>query len=343
MAGLPPQLIGQSPAFLATLDRVSQSASLDRSMLVIGERGTGKELIASRLHFLSPRWDKTYLTVNCAALSEELLDSELFGHEAGAFTGASKRRLGRFERADGGTLFLDEIATASHRVQEKLLRVIEYGQFERLGGDQTLTVDVRVIGATNVDLPAAVKAGKFRADLLDRLAFDVVTLPPLRVRKADIAPLAESFGRKMATELGAQSFPGFDPQIMAFMMEHDWPGNVRELKNVAERAVGLSILDDNSFDGPISEITLDPFATPWRPQTDAGASGGENGADQDSSSSPALTVGETDFYKRVHSYELGLLKAALDQHNNHQGKAAEYLGLTYHAFRGLLRKHSLKK
>lgn len=342
MAGLPPQLIGQSPAFLATLDRVSQSASLDRSMLVIGERGTGKELIASRLHFLSPRWDKTYLTVNCAALSEELLDSELFGHEAGAFTGASKRRLGRFERADGGTLFLDEIATASHRVQEKLLRVIEYGQFERLGGDQTLTVDVRVIGATNVDLPAAVKAGKFRADLLDRLAFDVVTLPPLRVRKADIAPLADSFGRKMATELGAQSFPGFDPQIMAFMMEHNWPGNVRELKNVAERAVGLSILDDNSFDGPISDITLDPFATPWRPQAGAGDSGAAT-EEHSSADAPAPSIGETDFYKRVHHYELGLLKAALARHHNHQGKAADDLGLTYHAFRGLLRKHGLKK
>lgn len=339
MAGLPPQLIGQSPAFLATLDRVSQSAALDRSMLVIGERGTGKELIASRLHFLSPRWDKTYLTLNCAALSEELLDSELFGHEAGAFTGATKRRLGRFERADGGTLFLDEIATASQRVQEKLLRVIEYGEFERLGGDQTITVDVRVIGATNVDLPAAVKRGEFRADLLDRLAFDVVTLPPLRVRKADIAPLAESFGRKMAAELGAESFPGFAPQIMAFMMEHDWPGNVRELKNVAERSVGLSIRDDNTFAGPISEITLDPFATPWRP--DDGTPAGPAAPEVKAEAAPVIEG--ADFYKRVHAYELGLVREALARNENHQGKAAEYLGLTYHAFRGLLRKHGLKK
>ena len=306
-------------------------------MLVVGERGTGKELIAARLHFLSPRWDKTYLAVNCAALNDELLDSELFGHEAGAFTGASKRRAGRFERADGGTLFLDEIATASARVQEKLLRVIEYGQFERLGGDQTITVDVRVIGATNVDLPTAVKAGDFRADLLDRLAFDVITLPPLRARRADIIPLAESFGRRMAAEIGADSFPGFAPDILAFMTEHDWPGNVRELKNVAERATGMAILDDNTFDGPISDITLDPFATPWRP-------GGPR-ADKAADPAPQVQTAPdgTDFHERVNAYELSLVKDALSQSGNHQGKAADYLGLTYHSFRGLLRKHGLKK
>ncbi len=339
MAALPPQLIGSSPAFLATLDRVSQSAALDRSMLVVGERGTGKELIAARLHFLSPRWDKTYLAVNCAALNDELLDSELFGHEAGAFTGASKRRAGRFERADGGTLFLDEIATASARVQEKLLRVIEYGEFERLGGDTTLTVDVRVIGATNVDLPAAVKAGDFRADLLDRLAFDVITLPPLRARRADIIPLAESFGRKMALEMGAESFPGFSPDILEFMTAHDWPGNVRELKNVSERAVGMAILDDNSFDGPVNDITLDPFATPWRP-------GGEQTAsDSPQKAAPAVPADmqNQDFYARVNAYELSLVTDALSRAGNHQGRAAKSLGLTYHSFRGLLRKHGLKK
>ncbi len=336
MTAIPPQLIGSSPAFLATLDRVSHSAALDRSMLVVGERGTGKELIAARLHFLSPRWDKTYLAVNCAALNDDLLDSELFGHEAGAFTGASKRRAGRFERADSGTLFLDEIATASPRVQEKLLRVIEYGQFERLGGDQTLTVDVRVIGATNVDLPAAVKAGEFRADLLDRLAFDVITLPPLRARKADIIPLAESFGRRMAAEIGADSFPGFSPDILAFMTGHDWPGNVRELKNVAERATGMAILDDNTFDGPISDITLDPFAAPWRP-------GGETPAQDVPQAAKTPAAEGTDFYKRVNAYELSLVTDALARSGNHQGKAADYLGLTYHSFRGLLRKHGLKK
>ncbi|MEE9347576.1 MAG: phage shock protein operon transcriptional activator [Robiginitomaculum sp.] len=340
MSALPPQLIGTSPAFLATMDRVSHSAALGRSMLVVGERGTGKELIAARLHFLSPRWDKTYLTLNCAALSEELLDSELFGHEAGAFTGASKRRLGRFERADGGTLFLDEIATASTRVQEKLLRIIEYGEFERLGGEKTIKVDVRVIGATNIDLPAAAKAGEFRADLLDRLSFDVITLPPLRVRRADITPLAEHFGRSFASELGAESFPGFAPDILDFMQDYEWPGNVRELKNVAERATGMAILDDNSFEGPINDITLDPFATPWRPLAGPIKAQGET---EQSDIEPEPLLDTTDFTKRVMAYEFGLVKEALLRSKNHQGRAADYLGLTYHAFRGLLRKHDLRK
>src|SRR5690349_14120398 len=181
-ASLPP-LLGESPAFLEMLAQVSRIAALDRPVLVVGERGTGKELVAARLTFLSPRWDKPFIKLNCAALAESLLDSELFGHEAGAFTGAARRRPGRFELADGGTLFLDEIANASLAVQEKLLRVIEYGSFERLGGSDTVSVDVRVIAATNADLPGRVGAGSFRADLLDRLAFDVVMIPPLRERR----------------------------------------------------------------------------------------------------------------------------------------------------------------
>src|SRR6267154_4694525 len=162
-----PPLLGDAPAFRDMLAHVSLVAPLDRPVLVVGERGTGKELIAARLTYLSPRWDKPFLTVNCAALAESLLDSELFGHEAGAFTGAVRRRLSRFEVADGGTLFLDEIANASLAVQEKLLRVIEYGTFERVGGNTMQRVDVRVLAATNVDLPARAAAGAFRADLLD--------------------------------------------------------------------------------------------------------------------------------------------------------------------------------
>jgi len=337
MAAIPQQLIGQSPAWLATLDQISGSAALDRSMLVIGERGTGKELVAARLHFLSPRWEKAYIPVNCAALSDELLDSELFGHEQGAFTGASKRRAGRFERADGGTLFLDEIATASARVQEKLLRVIEYGEFERLGGDQTLKVDVRVIGATNVDLPTAVEKGDFRADLLDRLAFDVITLPPLRIRKSDIFPLVEHFGRKMATELGAESFPGFAPEVMEFLAEYEWPGNVRELKNVAERAVGRAFNDEEGLSAPIRQINIDPFEAPWRLTEDAEKSS----AKPKTPEAPLITG--TDFTERTHAFELSLIKEALGQNENHQGRASNYLGLTYHQFRGLLRKHGLRK
>ena len=196
-----PPLLGESPAFMALAEQISRVAPLDRPVLVIGERGTGKELVASRLHFLSRRWGGPFVQLNCAALAESLLESELFGHEAGAFTGAVRRRAGRFELADSGSLFLDEIAAASPAVQEKLLRVVEYGAFERLGGAAPLSVDVRVIGATNVDLPAAAGSGGFRADLLDRLAFEVLTLPPLRARREDIPLLARHFGREMAKEL----------------------------------------------------------------------------------------------------------------------------------------------
>ncbi|MGD8711097.1 MAG: sigma 54-interacting transcriptional regulator, partial [Ectothiorhodospiraceae bacterium] len=208
MEALPP-LIGEDPAFLDVIEHVSRLALIDRPCLVVGERGTGKELITSRLHYLSRRWDGPLVKVNCATLTESLLESELFGHEAGAFTGAQRRHMGRFERADGGTLVLDEIASASAAVQEKVLRIIEYGEFERVGGSETLRVDVRVIGSANVDLPALAGKGEFRADLLDRLAFDVVTLPPLRSRPADVFPLATHFATEMAREMGHDVFRGF--------------------------------------------------------------------------------------------------------------------------------------
>lgn len=187
------RLLGESNAFLEVLEQVSRLAPIPRPVLLIGERGTGKELFAHRLHYLSPRWQHPFISINCAALSESLLETELFGHEVGAFTGAQKRHQGRFERADGGTLFLDEVATMSPRLQEKLLRVIEYGDFERVGGQQSLRVDVRLVCATHADLPALAASGQFRADLLDRLAFDVVTLPPLRARRDDILLLGHHF------------------------------------------------------------------------------------------------------------------------------------------------------
>src|SRR5690349_1334895 len=219
-----PPLVGEAPAFRAALAQVSQLAALDRPVLVVGERGTGKELVAARLTYLSPRWDKPFAKLNCATLAESLLDSELFGHEAGAFTGATRRRLSRFEMADRGTLFLDEIATASLAVQEKILRVIEYGAFERVGGNETHHVDVRVIAATNVDLPAEAEAGRFRRDLLDRLAFDVVTIPPLRQRAEDIPLLAEHFARAMTRELGRAAFPGFTAAACEQLAAYPWPG-----------------------------------------------------------------------------------------------------------------------
>lgn len=315
--------LGESPAFMDVLDRVSRLARLDRPCLVVGERGTGKELVASRLHFLSRRWDRPFVTVNCAALSEDLLDTELFGHEAGAFTGARDRRIGRFERADGGTLLLDEIATASGRVQEKILRVVEYGELERVGGGRTLKVDVRVVGATNVDLPAEVTAGRFRADLLDRLAFEVVTLPPLRARREDIPVLAHHFAVAMARELGRSVFPGFTPEAEAELIGHGWPGNVRELKNAVERAVARSGGDER-----VAEVALDPFDSPHRLTPGRTAS-----APVEQSSAPLK--------ERVGAYERRLVAEALAAAGGNGAAAARALGLGYHRFRRLAAKHGL--
>ena len=333
--------VGESPEWLEALEKASFIAGLDRPVLVIGERGTGKELIGERLHFLSKRWNGPFIKVNCAALNEELLDSELFGHEQGAFTGASKRRIGRFEQADGGTIFLDEIATATQRVQEKLLRVIEYGEFQRLGGEDVLQCDVRVSAATNIDLPEAVRNGKFRADLLDRLAFEVVTLPPLRARLEDISLLADHFGSGMARELGL-SFPGFSASAILALESHDWPGNVRELKNVAERLThsGLqrSMLDPIEF----APEAIDPFASPVRPgERKASAKPAAEQKPDMRLDPPPLDAGGIDFENEIRFYEVRLLEAALKEMKGHQGKAAGHLGLSYHQFRGLLRKHDM--
>jgi psp operon transcriptional activator len=322
-------LIGESPVFLEVLERVSRVAQLNRPVLVIGERGTGKELVAARIHYLSPRWDRPFVKLNCAALAESLLETELFGHEAGSFTGATRRRLGRFELANEGSLFLDELANTSDRVQEKVLRVIEYGELERVGGNDTIFTDVRIIGATNEDLPALAEQGKFRADLLDRLAFDVITLPPLRERQEDIMPLAEHFAVKMSGELGLELFEGFSEKARGLLMEYAWPGNVRELKNVVERAVYTSL----GTDEPISDINFDPFDSPWRP----GADHAETGAG-DAASAP---VEAYDFKEHVQSREIELLQDALKRCRFNQKKTAEFLGMTYHQLRGYLRKYDL--
>ena len=234
------QFIGQSLAFLDSVERVSRAAHLNRPVLVIGERGTGKELVAERLHRLSPRWDGPFVAMNCAALTETLIEAELFGHEAGAFTGATRARTGRFEEADGGTLFLDELGTLSAGAQERLLRAVEYGEITRIGANRPVRVDVRIVAATNEHLPAMVDKGRFRADLLDRLSFDVITLPPLRARDGDIAQLADFFGRRMAAELDWPRWPGFDTEAMAEMEAYPWPGNIRELRAAVEHAVVLA-------------------------------------------------------------------------------------------------------
>src|ERR1051325_10216512 len=255
-----PQLVGQSPSFLDAVERASRAAPLDRPVLVIGERGTGKELIAERLHHLSARWDGPLIVMNCAALPETLIEAELFGHEAGSFTGATKTRQGRFEEANNGTLFLDELATLSSPAQDRLLRAIEYGEVTRIGASRPLTVDVRSVAATNEHLPRLVEQGRFRADLLDRLSFEVVTLPPLRNRLSDIPVLAEFFGRRMALDIEMEAFPGFSEGAMAQLTAYSWPGNVRELRNVVERAVYRWA----GQEGPIQDIQFDPFESPWR-------------------------------------------------------------------------------
>jgi psp operon transcriptional activator len=323
------QLIGESPAFLEVLEHVSRVAQLNRPVLVIGERGTGKELIAARIHFLSPRWDKPFVKLNCAALAESLLESELFGHEAGSFTGAAKRRLGRFELANQGSLFLDELANTSELVQEKVLRVIEYGELERVGGTETIRTDVRIIGATNEDLPELANAGKFRADLLDRLAFDVITLPPLRKRQEDIMPMAEHFAVKMCGELGMEMFAGFSRQAKQELLDYAWPGNVRELKNVVERAV----YSTNSESGTIEGISFDPFKSPWRP--------GNRPEEKDKTPITTLPEQAYDFKEYVQQQEIILLKDALERCRFNQKKTAEYLGMTYHQLRGYLRKYEI--
>jgi psp operon transcriptional activator len=325
-------LVGESPLFTDLLNDVSGLAKLDRPVLVVGERGTGKELIAQRLHYLSPRWDKALIKLNCATLSESLLDSELFGHEAGAFTGAVKRRAGRFERADGGTLFLDEIATASMGVQEKLLRVIEYGEFERLGASETVASDVRVVAATNVDLPALAAQGKFRADLLDRLAFAVVTVPPLRVRPEDIIALSRHFGTQMAQQMKRELFGGFSRSAEAQLLDYRWPGNVRELKNVVERAVAAAADPEK----PIEQVRFDPFESPWRPGADlaSAAQAGVGMAAEDPS-------GAYDFAQHVAQTEKRLLLKALQQNQHQQKRTATFLGLEYHQLRNLLRKYGI--
>ncbi len=328
-----PSLLGESPAFRAALEHVSRVAPLERPVLVIGERGTGKELIAARLHYLSRRWERPFVKVNCAALPETLLDSELFGHEAGAFTGATRRQIGRIEQADGGTLFLDEIATASPAVQEKLLRAVEYGEIERVGG-RTATVDTRVIGATNADLPALAAAGKFRADLLDRLAFDVVTLPPLRARPEDVAPLAEYFALGMVRELERSLFPGFTPAALEALRGHDWPGNVRELRNAVERSVAAG-----EPDAPVATIILDPFASPWRPFRQPSAPAPATAPEPEPApSGPEAVAG---LLEEVRAFEAARLRDALERNRFNQRQTARALGLGYHQLRGMLKKHGL--
>lgn len=340
------QFVGQSLAFLDAVERASRAAPLNRPVLVIGERGTGKELIAERLHHLSSRWAGPLVIMNCAALPESLIEAELFGHEAGSFTGASKTRHGRFEEADGGTLFLDELGTLSMPAQDRLLRAVEYGEVTRIGASKPISVDVRIVAATNENLPVAVEKGRFRADLLDRLSFEVVTLPPLRARSGDVPLLVDHFGRRMAVELDWPNWPGFSPRAVAELEAYHWPGNVRELRNVVERAV-------YRWEDPeraIEAIQFDPFHSPWAPSASpalqahsAPAAVAEEPvtAPAEGPAAAAPPPSTSDFRSAVADYERALLQNALAANRFNQRATASALNLSYDQLRHALKRHKL--
>ncbi len=334
--------LGESRAFMDFQQNLSLAARVDRSVLLVGERGTGKELAAARLHFLSGRWKEPYVPVNCAALPPSLLESELFGHESGSFTGAGKMRKGRFEEADGGTLFLDEIGLVPMEVQEKILRTVEYGRFSRVGSSQEQEVNVRIIGATNADLPALCREGKFKEDLLDRLSFEVLYLPPLRYRETDITLLASHFAMRMSRELGKPDVPEFTPGIIQQIQTYPWPGNVRELKNTIERAVYKT-------EGKLIEaIELEPFQNPYPSLSkDTAGAPAENIMEPESEqaesgpvySGPSEEIPLSLYKEHMLEVELSFIKRALEENRFSQKKAAEALGLSYDQFRGLYKKY----
>jgi psp operon transcriptional activator len=328
----PLEALGQSESFLDFLEKLSRVAKVDRPVLLVGERGTGKELAVSKLHYLSPRWQGPFIALNCAALSPTLIESELFGHEEGSFTGATRRRKGRFETAAGGTLFLDEIANIPIEVQEKILRVVEYRTFEQVGSSKPIHADVRIIGATNADLPRLAEQGKFKRDLLDRLSFEVLLLPPLREREGDILLLANYFAARMAFEMEREKVPAFSKDAIIALTQYHWPGNVRELKNVVERAVYQS-------DSPvITTIVFDPF----RPASWENTMGEMSPFNKETPAvlpAPPGPCSDKPFTVAVKELELNLIRNALKESRFNQRRAAQLLGLTYHQFRGLYRKY----
>lgn len=324
------EALGQSEVFLDFQDRLSKVAPINRPVLLIGERGTGKELAATRLHYLSKRWQGPFVTLNCAALSPTLIEAELFGFEKGAFTGAAQRRRGRFEAAHDGTLFLDEVGIIPLEVQEKILRVVEYSSFERVGSSKSIDVDVRIIAATNADLNKLVRTDRFKQDLLDRLSFEVLFLPPLRAREEDILLLAEHFAARMAFELGRETLPKFSPAAASALRSYAWPGNIRELKNVVERAVYRM---EASI---VKEVVFDPFRYPYELPKPA-----------DPKPTGQMMIKErTDHYDLqrpfktvIEEVKIRLLKEALNAAQFNQKKAAANMGLTYHQFRSLYRRY----
>ena len=317
-------IVGDSPLMQNVLAKIEKVAPVPRPVLVLGPRGTGKELVARAIHTLSPRASEPFITINCAAVAESLLESELFGHEEGAFTGATKQKEGKFELADGGTLFLDEIGNMSMDFQAKILRVLEYQRFERVAGSESIQVNVRVIAATNADLKKAIAEGKFRADLYDRLAFETITLPSLSSRMQDVPVLAVYFLGRFRQEVAGISVKEISAGALDRLAQYDYPGNVRELKNVVERAVYMAqseVLSGGDIDGALP------------PEAQGAPADGQAFADD-----PRLALPD-----RVDAFEAWLCRDALERTRFKQKEAAQLLGMTYDQFRQRYRKYGLGK
>ncbi len=306
----------EGAGLVKVLEQVARVAKVPRPVLLLGERGTGKELVAWEIHRRSPRAEGPFVAFNCAAVPETLIESELFGHEKGAFTGATAKKPGRFELADGGTLFLDEIADMSEAFQAKVLRALEYQRFERVAGSQSVEVDVRVVAATNADLDRRMADGKFRRDLYDRLAFEVIRIPPLRDRKRDIPELASHFLIRFADEAGTRPRE-VAPEAAEVLCAYDYPGNVRELRHIVERAAFRCDEPALSCEAVMAALPTTGPGEPARP-----ASG--------------------TFADRVAQMEKDLLLGALRSNQYSQKTAADSLGLTYDQFRHMFRKYGLK-
>jgi len=314
------QVIVESRQMDAILTQATRVASIPRPVLILGEPGTGKELVAAAIHYGGARKDRPFVKVNCAALSSQLLESELFGREKGAFTGATEERPGKFEAANGGTLFLDEIGNTSPEFQQNVLRAIEYQEIQRVGSAHPIQVDVRIIAATNANLEQEIQEGRFRQDLYDRLRFEVIRIPPLRERPEDIPPLADHFVKLILEEVPGLEKRSFSDQALKALKRYHWPGNVRELKFSAERAACVAAGRDLEVEDLPTEISNGQ-------QTVAGV--------------PA--AGSGGFEKELEAFELGMLRRALETANWNQRKAAESLSLSYDQFRHFYRKHNLSR
>ena len=306
-------LVARSGSFLKVLEDARRFAAFPRPVLIRGERGTGKELIARFIHDQSDRRDRPFVPINCAAYDDELVNAEIYGHEKGAFTGADRMRTGKFEQANGGTLFMDEIGNMSMPFQEKILRVVEYQEFERVRGSERVKVDVRIISATNASLEELMEENLFRRDLYDRLTFAEIRIPPLRHRKEDIPELIVHFVRRLHQEIPNLLEKTFRKDTVEAMREYYWPGNVRELKNIVERVY---------LYGPEQVIT--PSALP--------------------SEITGSTIGGNSFHEKVEDFKRQLIMAKLVECGNNQRTAAQELGMTYDQFRHYYKKYcGLKK